>query len=198
MLPNYYCCGFKEKDIDWALSKDYDGICSCIPVRRQLGDYKNSKIVGHMHFAHLAKEKEADKVHISSVSPGAVGGSFAEKMHFPVSLLMSCMPCLFRCLCITHSCSPATSLEMGAARYVEVLTGEEPKWPTGSMPMSGYPFPCCCMMWGANGKMIDNRPLVPYFKDEALCEKAATKVRERIQQWQTEVPGQQTMDATIH
>jgi len=189
MLPNYYG-NFKEKDIDWAIGKDYDGICNCVPIRRQMGDYKNAKIIGHMHFAHLAKEHP--EIHVMSVSPGAVGGSVAETGHFPVKQLMACAPGMFRCLLVTHACSAKDSLVIGVERYVEVLTGE-PKWKSGSMPMSGK-VPCGCCFWGAYGKMIDNRPEVPYFRDEAMCEKTAAKVREWNKKWEHHAPNQQTMN----
>jgi NAD(P)-dependent dehydrogenase (short-subunit alcohol dehydrogenase family) len=188
MLPNY-CGRFKEKDINWAIGRDYDGICSCFPIRRQMGDYKNAKIIGHMHFAHLAKEHP--ELHVISVSPGAIGGSFAETGHFPVKQLMACVPGMFRCMMVTHACSPADSLQIGVKRYVDVLTGE-PKWPTGSMPMSGK-APCGCCFWGAYGTMIDNRPEVPYFRDEAMCSKTATKVRDWNNKWKNLAPTQQTM-----
>lgn len=187
MLPNYNG-NFKEKDIDWAIGTNYNGCGSCCPIRKQLGDYKNSKIIGQMHFAHLAKEHP--NIHWVSTSPGAIGGPFAEKGNFPVKQLMACMPCMFRCLCVTHACSPSVSMQIGTKRYVEVLTGE-PKWESGSMPMSGK---CCCCFWGGNGAMIDNRPEVSYFRDEALCEKTAAKVREWATRWEAVAPQQATMD----
>lgn len=186
MLPNYNG-NFKEKDIDWAIGTNYDGCCSCIPIRRQLGDYKNAKIVGQMHFAHLAKEHP--EVHWITTSPGAIGGPFAEKGNFPVKQLMACTPCMFRCLCVTHACSPSASMQIGTKRYVEVLTGG-PKWESGSMPMSGKH---CCCFWGGCGAMIDNRPEVAYLRDEALCEKAAAKVREWASKWEAVAPQQATM-----
>jgi len=187
LLPQY-CGNFKEKDLDWAISKDYDGCCSCLPIKRQMGDYKNAKIVGHMHFAHLAKEHP--EIHVITVSPGAIGGSFAGAAHCPVKQLMACCPCMFRMICVTHACSSATANRIGTKRYTDVLTGE-PKWKSGSMPMS--PKDCICCFWGAHGAMADNRPLVPYFRDEALCEKTAIKVREWATKWESQAPKQETM-----
>jgi len=187
MLPNYNG-NFKEKDIDWAIGTNYNGCCSCIPIRKQLGDYKNAKIIGEMHFAYLAKEQPS--IHWISSSPGAIGGQFAEKGNFPVKQLMACAPCIFRCLCVTHACSPSVSLQIGTQRYVEVLTGE-PKWESGTMPMSGKH---CCCFWGGRGPMIDNRPEVAYLRDEALCETVATKVREWATKWETAAPKQVSMD----
>lgn len=188
MLPNY-CGVFREKDIEKAITKDYDGCGSCCPIRRQLGDYKNAKIIGHMHFAHLAKEHP--EIHVMSVSPGAVGGSFVETAHFPVKQLMTVAPCMFRCLCVTHACGPTAATVIGGKRYVDVLTGE-PKWKPGSMPMSPKCCGCCCF-WGGCGAMEDNRPLVPYFRDEALCEKSTAKVREWVSKWESQAPTQVTM-----
>lgn len=187
LLPQY-CGNFKEKDIDWAIGKDYDGCCSCVPIRRQLGDYKNAKIVGHMHFAHLAKEHPDH--YIISVSPGAVGGSFAERARCPVKQLMACAPCMFRMMCVTHACSPSTALRIGTKRYTEVLTGE-PKFKSGTMPMS--PKDCGLCFWGGHGTMIDNRPYVKYFRDEELCEKTANKVREWASKWESQAPVQVKM-----
>ena len=39
-------------------------------------------------------------------------------------------------------------------------------------------------MWGAFGReMIDNRPLVAYFRDEEVCKVAGEKVRARNEAW---------------
>lgn len=138
-----------------------------------------------MHFAHLAMEHP--EIHWISTSPGAIGGPFAEKGHFPVKQLMYCLPCLFRLMCVTHACSASESTRIGTRRYVEVLTGE-PKWKTGSMPMSGK---TCCCFWGGRGAMIDN---VSYFKDEAMCEATAGKVREWAAKWESKAPAQATME----
>jgi len=190
LLPNY-CGNFKEKDIEWAITKDYNGPGSCFPLRRQMGDYKNAKIIGHMHFTHLAKEHP--EIHVMSMSPGAVGGTFAETAYCPVKQLIAYSPCLFRCLCVTHACFAPASTVIGGQRYVDVLTGDEPKWKAGSIAMSP---PCCgCLcFWGACGTMVDNRPLVPYFRDEALCEKTTAKVREWSSKWASQAPAQMTMD----
>lgn len=190
LSPNY-CGRFKEKDIDWAITKEYNGICSCFPLRRQLGTYKNAKIIGSMHFAHLAKEHP--ELHVMTVSPGASGGAFGEVAFCPMKQILACCGvCPFRALCVAQACSTKSAVEVGARRYVDVLTGE-PAWKTGSMPMSGYPFPCCCCMWSACGPMIDNRPLVAYFRDEELHEKAAAKVREHAAKWANMPPAQIVM-----
>jgi len=188
LLPDY-CGNFKEKDIEWAITKDYDGPCSCLPIRRQMGDYKNAKIVGHMHFINLAKEYP--DMHITSVSPGAVGGSFAGGAHCPVKQLMAFCPCMFRCLCVTHAFRTSVATQIGAQRYVDAMTGELPKYPTGSVLLS--PKTCGLCMWGAFGQMVDNRPFVPYYQDEELCKKASIKVREWATKWTQQAPGQMSM-----
>jgi NAD(P)-dependent dehydrogenase (short-subunit alcohol dehydrogenase family) len=190
LAPNY-CGYFKEKDIEWAITKEYDGICSCFPLRKQLGTYKNAKIIGSMHFAHLAKEKP--ELHVMTVSPGATGGAFGEVAFFPMKQILGCCGVsLFRCMCVAQGCKTKTAVEIGAKRYVDVLTGE-PAWKTGSMPMSGYPCPCCCCMWSACGPMTDNRPLVAYFQDEELHEKTANQVRAHAKKWASMPPGQMAM-----
>eukprot|EP00966_Prymnesium_polylepis_P011907 273290-Prymnesium_polylepis.1 len=49
--------------------------------------------------------------------------------------------------------------------------------------MSGKTPPCCCCFWGANGPMVDNRPLVGYLGDEALADAMCAKVREYEDKW---------------
>lgn len=108
---------------------------------------------------------------------GAIGGKdgngtgFANEGMFPLNFLMKNAPWLFRLLQVTHD------LDTGVARIVDgALTGEF-KWPRGSVIMSPPPF------WGARGPPVDNRPMVPYLKNEALCEKTAAKVREWNAKW---------------
>ena len=91
----------------------------------QLGDYKNSKIIGQQFYSALAKELPA--IHTMSVSPGGIsGGSFAERGMWPINLLMEHAPWIFEAIDVTHS------LEDGAKRYVEVLP-QPPPPPTGSL-----------------------------------------------------------------
>merc|ERR1740121_3393331 len=104
-------------------------------------------------------------------------------------LMAACGVCPFRAMCVAHAMSTTSSVEIGSRRYVEVLTGET-TWKTGSMPMSGYPFPCCCCLWAGYGPTADNRQFVPYFRDEALCEKAAIKVREHVAKLESSAPSQ--------
>jgi len=180
LLPNYFGY-FAEKDLESAISENYS---TCPAIRTQLGDYKNAKIVGHMHFVNYAKEKPG--IHWSTVSPGAVGASFAGVAFFPVKQLMATCPGIFYVMCVTHACGAEEAQQIGAKRYVDVLTGE-PKFPNGSMPMS--PHDCCGLcFWGAKGKMVDNRPLVPYFRDESLHAATAVKVREYAAKWAAATP----------
>ena len=54
LLPNY-CGNFSEKDIEPAITKNYSSYCP-LPIRNQLGDYKNSKLIGHMHFLAVGRQ----------------------------------------------------------------------------------------------------------------------------------------------
>ena len=45
------------------------------------------------------------------------------------------MPCALWAACVTHSPNVQRAVEIGAERYVQVLTGD-PQFVTGSMPMS--------------------------------------------------------------
>jgi len=197
MMP-LYCGNFKEKDIDWAITRNYSkvGLCGCIPIRGQLGDYKNAKIIGNMHFSNMSKERP--DIFFMSVSPGAIqakccsgGTGFAEGAHFPLWFLMRYTPCLFGLLNVT------LSLEKGSARYVDGVLIGEPKWPAGAVVMSarGNGLGCGMCFWGANGKVSDNRNDVAYLRDDELCEKVSVAVRKYENQWavQAKVPLQQTM-----
>ena len=186
LLPVYW--RFGEKDIEWSMTSNYNGdCCFCVPIRRQLGDYKNSKIIGQTFYAAVAKELPA--IHTMSVSPGGIGGSFAERGVFPLNLIMQHAPWMFSMINITHS------LEEGAKRYVDVLTGDTPTWEPGSMafsgpncagfecwtPWTGQLGPGC--LWGALGPMVDNRAYEPYLRDEELNAKVAKAVRKYQDKW---------------
>ena len=68
LLPHYYG-KFSEKDIEWAIGKNYDDLLGkVLPVRKQLGDYKNAKIIGQLHFSNMAKEHP--DIHFVTISPG--------------------------------------------------------------------------------------------------------------------------------
>jgi len=195
LLPNY-CGRFGEDDLEWAMTRTYrDCSTPCLPIRSQLGDYKNAKIIGHLFYAAVAKEQP--NLHTLIVSPGAVGGSFAAKGYFPINCLLWAIPSFFICIGANHK------LETGVARYIDgVLTGEL-KWAAGSMPMSKPNWPCnlpcsclpCTCLFGANSPdMVDNRPFAPYFHDDALNEKAAAVVRKYQERWATFTPSPTKMD----
>ena len=173
LLPLCYW-SFTKTDLDWAISKNYDGICSsCIPLRRQMGDYKNAKIIGQNFYAAVGKENPNIKV--ISVSPGAVGSSGMNGAYFPMNLMDSLIPCLFRCICVSHP------FETGVQRYIDVLTPETIVWESGSMVLSGYGG--CCCLWGAQGSVTDNREYAAYFRDEEVIMETAVKVREYQKKW---------------
>ena len=68
LLPHYYG-RFSENDVEGAISKNYNDVFgSFLPVRRQLGDYKNAKIIAQLYFAALAKEYP--DMHFMTISPG--------------------------------------------------------------------------------------------------------------------------------
>ena len=107
---------------------------------------------------------------------------------FPFGFLAAAIPGLFACIQVTHP------LEEGVDRYVDMLTGPEPKYPAGSMMFSDVQ--CGCLMWGANSKhMVDNRKFAPYLDDPALNEKTYAEVQRVTQNWHSNVgvPKPQTM-----
>jgi NAD(P)-dependent dehydrogenase (short-subunit alcohol dehydrogenase family) len=163
---------FTADDLDWAISKHYDGLCSCLPLKVQLGDYKNAKIVGQLYYAGIAKERP--DIHTMTTSPGAVGGTFIDGALFPLYLFKPLVPCLFRCLCVSQP------IPVGAKRYVDVLTGP-PTWEPGAMAMTGYAG--CCCLWGMAGSMTDNRAYATYLRDDDLAKKTVQKVREYQDKW---------------
>lgn len=68
LKPEYYG-KFGSKDIDWAIGQNYKDIGSgLLPIRGQLGDYANAKIIGTMYTSQLAKENP--DFYILTVSPG--------------------------------------------------------------------------------------------------------------------------------
>jgi hypothetical protein len=138
-----------------------------------LGSYKNAKIVGQLFYTAVAKENP--NITVLSISPGAVGGSFADSGYFPFNMMKPLIPCLFRCLCVSHS------MEAGIQRYIDVLVPEKISWEPGSMIFSGYGG--CCCLWGAQGSVADNRMYAAYFRDDELIKATAVKVREYQKQW---------------
>ena len=68
LLPHYYG-RFSEKDIEWAIGENYSDILgNLLPVCNQLGEYKNSEIIGQSHFSNMAKEHS--DIHFLTISPG--------------------------------------------------------------------------------------------------------------------------------
>ena len=177
-LPNY-CGNFTEKDIDWAIKMNYKSYCP-VPVRNQFGDYKNAKIIGHMHF--LAVGRSNPDISWIHTSPGAVGGSFAERAHFPVKQLLGCFPQMFWCMGVTQAPTPPASAKIGVKRYVDILKAPIGTFKEHSLMLSPK---TCGMFWGARGPMADNAPLVSYFNDDKseLHKKVMEKVREVNAAW---------------
>lgn len=176
-LPDYLW--FAEKDIDWAISTTYNADCGpcqplcCPPIRQQMGDYKNAKIVGQLFYAAVAKERP--EVHTIIISPGGVGGSFGNGLFCPAGYLIRNCSGLFRCMCVMQT------MDVGVQRMVDVLSGE-PEWESGAMPMS--PANCGCCLWGFMGSpMVDNRDLIPYMRDESLYAPAAASIRKFQKTW---------------
>ena len=73
LLPHYYG-KFSEKDIEcWAMLSDtYNDFLSwAFPVRAQVADYKNAKIIEQLqHFSNM--EKEVPDIHFMTISPGTL------------------------------------------------------------------------------------------------------------------------------
>jgi hypothetical protein len=129
-----------------------------------------------MHF--LAVGRQNPEISWIHVSPGGTGGSFADQARFPVKQLWKAVPGLFSAMGITHASTFEKCYEIGVKRYVDIL-----KAPIGTYKENGVflsPKQCGGLcFWGAVGPMVDNAPLVPYFRDEekGLHEKTAEIVR---------------------
>jgi len=183
LLPHYYG-KFSENDIEWAISENYNDLLGyALPVRRQLGDYKNGKIIAQLYFAALVKEYP--DMHFMTVSPGAIEGEdnkgtgFTSEGFFPLSVLMKNAPYLFHYLGVSHKIVPAVE------RYMDgVLLGEESKYESGAMVMSSKDgLGQGLFFWGARGDHSDIRPQVPYLADEDLAAKTAVAVRKYLVKW---------------
>lgn len=86
LMPGYFG-KFGEKDIDWAIGKNYKDFASgLLPIRGQLGDYANAKIIGAMYFSHLAKEHP--DLFILTVLPGMFVVTFSTKTSARAYILM--------------------------------------------------------------------------------------------------------------
>jgi len=183
-LPHYYG-RFSENYIETAISKNYtDVLASVLPVRRQLGDYKNAKIIGQMYFSHMAKEYP--DIHFMTISPGAIEGSdgkgtgFANNAFPPLNVMMKHTPYLFGWIGVTHKITP------GVERFMDgVLLGDESKYKSGAMVMSKKDgLGLGLFFWGGRNEYDDIRPLVPYLADEELASKTAVAVRKYLSLWE--------------
>lgn len=183
LLPHYYG-RFTEKDIEWAISKNYNDLLGrCLPIRRQLGDYKNGKIIGQLYFAALAKEYP--EMHFMTISPGAVEGEdgkgtgFANEGFFPLNVMMKTVPRLFHYIGVAHRIVPAVERFMDG-----VLLGDKSNYNSGAMVMSSKDgLGMGLFFWGARRNYSDIRSEVKYLADEDLAAKTAVAVREYLDQW---------------
>lgn len=68
LLPHYYG-RFGLDYVESAISETYsDFFTKLLPIRAQLGDYKNAKIIGQLYFSHLAIEYP--DIFFMTISPG--------------------------------------------------------------------------------------------------------------------------------
>lgn len=183
LLPHYYG-KFSEKDIEWAIGKNYDDLLGkVLPVRKQLGDYKNAKIIGQLHFSNMAKEHP--DIHFVTISPGGIHGKdgkgtgFANEGFFPLNTLMKNTPYLFGWLGVTHELTP------GVMRLMDgILVGDESKYKSGAMVMSKKDgLGMGLFFWGARNEYEDIRSVVPYLADEELASKTSIVVRQYLSKW---------------
>lgn len=176
LLPNY--CWMTESDIEWAISTNYNAdcgplqTCCCLPVRQQLGDYKNAKIIGQLYYAGFAIERP--DIYTITISPGGVLGSFADSGLFPLKQLGKYVPSLFQYIRVTQT------IETGVQRYIDVIVGER-IWEPGSMVLSDRDG--CPCLWGARGQVTDNRKFATYLHAPTLDQCAVKLIRARQVQW---------------
>ena len=103
-------------------------------------------------------------------------------MKFPVKQIWKGVPAMFWAMGVTHATNFEKCTIIGAKRYVDILKAPIGTYKENGLFLSPKQFGC---FWGARGPMVDNAPLVSYFRDDkkALHEKTAEIVRSINGEW---------------
>jgi NAD(P)-dependent dehydrogenase (short-subunit alcohol dehydrogenase family) len=139
-----------------------------VRARQRMNTYANSKLVGGLWLAQLAREHP--KIYFSSVSPGGCGTDVYQRAPQPFPFLMGLKPVvkMFEAIGACHSVATA------ARRYVTAVTDEAfPKdFPSGAVV--GGPY---IQISKSSGALVDQSAFSSYYADAELQQEAARVVR---------------------
>ena len=141
-----------------------------IPPRQRMNTYANSKLIGGLWIATLAKEHP--NVYFASVSPGGCGDTDTyAAAPWPFPQVMG-MPIVVRTMVAMGACH---SLASAASRYVRALTDESfpRRFASGAVVGGPYIF----YANGEDGELYDQSAFSSYYGDEELQAEATRVVR---------------------
>lgn len=144
-----------------------------ISARQRMNTYANSKLIGGLWIAQLAKEHP--DIYFASVSPGGCGDTDVYKdMPQPFPFLMALKPVVNAMMALgaMHSVTAA------ARRYVTAVTEETfpVKFPSGAVV--GGPW---IQISKSTGELVDQSAFSSYYSDAELRQEAARLVRAAAQ-----------------
>ena len=143
-----------------------------VGARQRMNTYSNSKLIGGLWLAQLAKEHP--KIYFASVSPGGCGTDVYQSAPQPFPFLMGLKPVVasFEAIGACHPVSAA------ARRYVRAVTEEAfpQKFPSGTVV--GGPY---IQISKSNGELVDQSAFSSYYADAELQAEAARVVRAAAQ-----------------
>ena len=140
-----------------------------IGARQRMNTYANSKLIGGLWLAQLAKEHP--EIYFASVSPGGCGDTNVYlSMPQPFPFLMAQQPVVDAMVAI----GACHRIAAAARRYVTAVTEESfpQKFPSGSVV--GGPY---IQISKSTGALVDQSPFSSYYNDPELQEEAARAVR---------------------
>lgn len=140
-----------------------------IGARQRMNTYANSKLIGGLWIATLAKEHP--DIYFASVSPGGCGDTNVYlDMPQPFPFLMS-FPAVIRAM---NALGVMSSVEAAARRYVTAVTVETfpQTFPSGTVV--GGPY---LQISSTSEQLFDQSAFSSYYADEVLMKEAARVVR---------------------
>ena len=139
-----------------------------VGARQRMNTYANSKLIGGLWLAHLAKQHP--KYYFASVSPGGCGTDVYQSAPQPFPFLMGLKP-VVKAFEAIGACHP---VEKAARRYVKAVTDEafRKEFPSGSVV--GGPY---IQISKSTGELVDQSAFSSYYADTELQQEAAMVVR---------------------
>ena len=138
-------------------------------ARQRMNTYANSKLIGGLWLAQLAKEHP--EIYFVSISPGGCGETDVyQSAPQPFPFLMGLKPVVASFVAIGACHSVATA----ARRYVTAVTDETfpEQFPSGTVV--GGPY---IQISKSTGVLVDQSAFSPYYADNELQKEAARVVR---------------------